>query len=158
MTTLTEFLLARITEDEAVARRATGAERTGNWWLDPDEGGVTEVSCLDVQGFITAVDVDAAHIARHDPARVLADCDAKRRIVKLHKSWPVLVETPMEFETAASSTDPTRMVFRASQQIAWTTEQEYRNRFGAEPPTGPILRALALPYATHPDYDESWRP
>lgn len=81
---LTDFLLARIAEDEAVARAATGGDRTGNWWLDPDEGGVSEVSCLDVQGFITAVDVDAAHVVQHSPARVLAECEAKRRMIDQH--------------------------------------------------------------------------
>lgn len=80
--TLTDFLLARIAEDEAAARRATAGDRTGNWWIEPDEGGVSEVSCLDVQGFITAVDADVAHIALHDPARVLAECEAKRQIVE----------------------------------------------------------------------------
>ena len=31
---------------------------------------------------------DAAHIARHDPARVLAECAAKRRIVELQNGFP----------------------------------------------------------------------
>ena len=82
--TLPEFLLARISEDEAVATRAVGSA----WHLEPDEGGVTDV--MAGSGIVmpvtvtTANDHDAFHIARHDPARVLAECEAKRRIVALH--------------------------------------------------------------------------
>ena len=115
--TLTEFLLARIAEDEAAA--------------------------------------NVAH--RESPARVLAECEAKRRIVEFHKSWPVLVQTPVTFEPV-DGTDPGHYTFRATQQIAWTTEQEYRERFGDEPPAGPVLRHLAAVYADHPDYREEWRP
>ena len=61
--TLTEFLLARIAEDEAEARKAGPMWR--NEW--------------------SAEDVDVTlHIERHDPARVLAECEAKRRIVANH--------------------------------------------------------------------------
>jgi hypothetical protein len=31
---------------------------------------------------------DAVHIARHDPARVLAECEAKRRIVEWYGEEP----------------------------------------------------------------------
>lgn len=54
--TLTEFLLARIAEDEAVARSASEAE-------------ITTVS--------------HEHIARWNPPRVLAECEAKRRIIQI---------------------------------------------------------------------------
>lgn len=87
-------------------------------------------------------------------ARALAECEAKRRIVEWHKNWPVLVETPPQLEPGA---DPHAMTMRMTQQIMWTTEQEYRGRFGSEPPTGPILRFLALPYADHRDFREEWR-
>jgi hypothetical protein len=85
MTTLTEFLLARIAEDETVANQARddgdGRWSTGSHPSDEcriegdnmivyDEGGHTEAQ--------------ASHIARHDPARVLAECEAKRRIVESH--------------------------------------------------------------------------
>lgn len=36
--------------------------------------------------------------------------------------------------------------------------QEYRAKFGDEPPTTPVLRALAPPYADHPDYRDEWKP
>lgn len=132
MVNLTEFLLARITEDEAAADQKHDSldcdfvllERFG------------ECSC----GY---------------PARVQAQCAALRAVVEMHKSWPVLVEGPMDFGRVDSA-DPSQIAFRASKQMAWLTEQEYRQRFGTEPPTAPMLRALASIYADHPDYDPGW--
>lgn len=85
---LGEWLLARLDEDEQVARAA----RPGPW-----DGRAGIVQAEDGQDVATSVghdqsdplDVgermargDAHHIARHDPARVLADVAAKRRIVE----------------------------------------------------------------------------
>src|SRR5207344_1473790 len=62
MTTLTEFLLARIKEDKAAATAAIGHQVTiGTDWAD-----------VSVQH----------HIARWSSARVLAECETKRRIVE----------------------------------------------------------------------------
>ena len=83
-TTLTDFLLARIDEDEAVAR---GAYRDS-----VDDDGVchedwTDATTAVMWGDLPAIsgleaDYLSNHIARHDPARVLAECEAKRRIVE----------------------------------------------------------------------------
>lgn len=133
--TLTDFLLARIAEDEDAANHARWAMQ-GEWF--------------------TTADNKVDEFVRHNsPARVLAECESKRRIVELHQSWPVLVETPPELTQADNATD---MTMRLTRRIAWLTQEEYRKRFGAEPPTAPMLRALALPYADHPDYLEEWRP
>ena len=83
---LTEFLLARITEDENKARECEE-------WPDC-------FACPTHETFNTA--------------RVLAECAAKRRIVEHHAPY------------AGGSGRPT-------------------------------LLLLALPYADHPDYDETWR-
>jgi hypothetical protein len=63
--TLTEFLLARIAEDEAIALAATFTDG-GTVYTDNDERGPARLR----------------HITRHDPARVLAECAAKRNIVR----------------------------------------------------------------------------
>lgn len=85
--TLTEFLLARIAEDEAAAREAAGGGIGGSGqhahWRVGLRGGCG--CCSRVVGL--GVDIDdgqAPHVARHDPARVLADCKAKRRVVECH--------------------------------------------------------------------------
>lgn len=64
--TLPDFLLARIAEDEAVAREYASLTRTeARWKLDVE---------FDREwGEPVAIDID--------PARVLAECEAKRQIV-----------------------------------------------------------------------------
>ena len=60
--TLTEFLLARIVEDEGAAHAAL----PGPWrWENIGRP-------------------DGEHIARHAPDRVLAECAARRAIVEMH--------------------------------------------------------------------------
>jgi len=106
--TLTEFLLARITEDEA----EVGHVEKGSW---ADEGaGPNGVGWADVGANNDVL------MAR--PSRVLAECEAKRRIV----AGAVRPEDPWQPGTVIA-TDST-------------------------------LRLLALPFADHPDYDETWRP
>lgn len=138
--TLTEFLLARIAEDEAVARRRVGTgfhhfERIPHegkaggrigYWLDDWQGS----------GFIDVTE----HIARHDPARVLAECEAKRRIIELHH--------PKEPDGCDAWNDGRCIVcvkFHADmdcEQMAYPC---------------PTIRALAQPYADHPDFDPEWK-
>jgi hypothetical protein len=88
------------------------------------------------------------------PARVLAECAAKRAIIKQHEEWPVLVERAPSGDFDANDTQS--MTYRMTREIAWLTEREYVKRFGVEPPTTPVLRALAAVYSSHPDYDEEW--
>lgn len=81
--TLADFLLARVAEDEAKARACTGPEWTTGLpaTIHPDPTTYRTVTRAvgHVCGSIIAA--DAEHIARWDPARVLAECEAKRRIV-----------------------------------------------------------------------------
>jgi hypothetical protein len=78
MSDLTEFLLARIADDEALARASHPhakwwvdgpAEKSGMWWVY-DAGAKFKRR------------EDAQFVAHHDPARVLAECAAKRHIVE----------------------------------------------------------------------------
>jgi hypothetical protein len=161
MTSLVEFLTARLDEDEAVARAATdgpwlakGASVDGARHQPVVMGGWDSAGSLQD----AATYSDAAHIARHDPARALREVDAKREIVKWHESWPVLVETEPTFDPDAGGDDMGSHVMRMSRQVAWLTQREYVKRFGSEPPTAPILRHLAAIYADHPDYRDGWRP
>jgi len=126
--TLAEFLLARIAEDE---QRIMDAIGTTPWAVNPPN-------------------------LLHDIAlRHLGDCEAKRRIIEWHKAWPVLVETPPTFDHA-SGDDLSSVTFSISKRIMWATEQQYRACFGVQPPTGPVLRLLALPYVDHPDFQDEW--
>jgi len=83
--TLAEFLLARIAEDEALAQVATPGqwERDSGWSITapPPEGWSGPYVVVE-----TKQRNDAEFIASHNPARVLAECEAKRRIVGLISS------------------------------------------------------------------------
>jgi len=148
--TLIEFLTARLAEDEQAARAA----KPGPWRWDTSEGAfhgepdppgapkwghrgpdlVTDAEVDDRQvisstGYdadsVIVERADAEHIARHDPARVLADVEAKRRIVE-----------HMQYEI-----DP-GLVLDVDQPL----------------PHHIVLRLLALPYASDPEYRAEWRP
>jgi hypothetical protein len=74
----------------------------------------------------------AGHIARWNPARVLAECEAKRRIVE-HADTVSSMDRQIESEWGTRSSVP------------WDEDEGIR-----------LLRLLALPYADHPDYDPKW--
>lgn len=63
MSDLAEFLLARIAEDQALARESTGVEDSSGGavaWAKTDERWLLEI----------------------DPARLLTECEAKRQIIE----------------------------------------------------------------------------
>ena len=126
--TIVEFLEARISEDKALARSAS----PGPWHVDAESTEVLAVDGIVVaDGFALSgpqTRATTAHIARHDSARVLAECEAKRRIVGLHESRP-----------------------------DWPDCQECGDRDYTKPWPCSTLRLLALPYADHPDYRPEWR-
>ncbi len=91
--TLVEFLRARLDEDEMTAMAAGDSHR---WyvWVAPDKGypqrvmetGTLALLCETYDGPVDNTGlrwspVTANHIARQDPARVLADVAAKRAII-----------------------------------------------------------------------------
>jgi len=148
--TLTEFLLARIAEDETAARAAGHVDgpQTLTWRSAGarhhrfDNGRRESYQAVYCGGWdrilVARDDVRggpvAAHIARHDPAHVLARCEADRRIV----AWARLAG-PLAMRPGPLGRD------------TLITDGRYRV-------LGEVLRFLALPYADHPDYDEEWRP
>jgi hypothetical protein len=77
---LVEFLRERLDEDEQVASMAAGP--IGHRWQPNPAGGL---SGRDGPMRVHLEDRQCLpHIARHDPARVLADVAAKRRIMLEH--------------------------------------------------------------------------
>jgi hypothetical protein len=72
---------------------------------------------------------DAAHIAAHDPARVLREVEAKRSLVNAHERRPM-----SKGDTA-----------------------DCAHCWGAVWPC-PTLRLLASVYDDRPGYQETWRP
>jgi hypothetical protein len=93
---LVEFLRARLDEDEAAAKAA----HPGPWTYETEVGGFGPVGWVRVplpmhKGAYTGLtrftplgtqDAETcAHIARHDPARVLREVDAKRALLAGHE-------------------------------------------------------------------------
>lgn len=80
-----------------------------------------------------------------DPAWMLAECEAKRRIVGLHRADP-----KPEYDNGHGTTHD-----EDGQFLGYRTDLCEED---GETVPCPTLRLLALAYADHPDYDESWRP
>ena len=130
--TLTEFLLARIAEDEEAARRGiSGQADPENGWGLAQYQGVAGLTLTPHVGHIHER-VQGEHIIRWHPARVLAECEAKRRIVERHRGFGFDEE--------------------------WAPEGYCGECEGTLSSPCATLRLLALPYADHPDYREEWRP
>jgi hypothetical protein len=149
MSSLVEFLKERIDEDEAAAQSClSGLGLRPATWANigrPGGKGATQVRTDPPNRYGTtfpvarAADPEANHIARHDPARVLADCTARRRIIELHHDW---THTWEDGEVTVGCAHCT-----------WTGND------GMDYPSdGPCetLRLLAAPYADHADFDPGW--
>lgn len=146
--TLAEFLLARLDETEQVAKASialhaeAGVDESA-WEVDelgPDDREPYEVVIYPERGGSVTVArtwrteygrTDAEHIALHDPARVLADVAAHRRIVELCRDK---MRPPEQ---------------REGLDLTWDAEHD----LGLA-----TLRLLALPYAAHEGYRSEWAP
>ena len=110
-----EFLLERITEDESDAQ-ADAAEM--------------DSSSISIQ-------FDCATQARFTPARVLAECEAKRAVIEQHgpgeSHYRDYCETCAEWWDAEVGEGPPGVKFPC-----------------------PTLRAVAAVYKNHPDYPQEW--
>jgi uncharacterized protein DUF6221 len=131
MNSLASFLAARLDEDEAAAR-ACGYDGTLDWSAAPEghhEGRVT-----DDGGSVVVYDegsptfLQAQHIARHDPARVLREVAAGRAILARYG------------EPLAG--------LGLGEQLQLS--QEKQGLYFA-------VCALAAVYSGHPDYRQGWK-
>ena len=143
---LVRWLRAQLDEDEQAAHAATD----GPWtpWRNSTMRGLGDLLHVVLTPgqkpgakavIVTASWLDAEHIARHDPARVLREIDAKRQLLALH------VPTPHEDEG-----DP----WPGCSTCSWRDEMDdLRVRYPC-----PTVRLLALPYTGRPGYLDAWRP
>ncbi|MGW7195537.1 DUF6221 family protein [Streptomyces chryseus] len=151
---LVDFLRARLDEDEQTARQATEGPwlaefsgETGNCVIPADAQSTREWVATTQ---LYAAAFDAGHIARHDPARVLAEVDAKRRIVAVHCIVYRSIGWLEEGEEESSEIPVCALCV--------PRHAHYQRR--EDVPEGPCLTLglLALPYADHASYREDWRP
>lgn len=154
--TLTDFLLARVAEDEAVTQAAFWDDRDmlgygrgpraddGRWSTGSHESDEERIDGIGItiydEGGHNAA--QAAHIARYDPARVLADCEAKRVIVAEH-----VIESGLSDYSRECG-----LGFSHGCLVCHEWDGIICGRGYCE-----TLRALAAPYADHADYREEWR-
>jgi hypothetical protein len=154
MSDLVAFVRVCLDEDERVARAA----KPGPWShlspYDEDDGdGDAEGGVYDSHGNIfvypegSVTRFDARHIARHDPARVLAEVAAKRAILELHDGEHQCRELvtgvyPHDWPSAAP----------------WGSAGEAWRHASSEHFEGPCptLRLLAQPYAGREGWREEW--
>lgn len=162
MDDLVVFYAARLDEDEQAAREAT----PGPWRVDSEPlfSGLHRVVTTDYHEdlatgnetgdvVVAGDDVggtdlkDAEHIARHDPARVLREVKAKRRIIEIHKLE--VAKDPARFNQLTGEQLPD--VYEVNCAVCgWATD---------DPTSGcETLRLLALPCADRPGYREEWKP
>ncbi|MDJ0345226.1 DUF6221 family protein [Streptomyces sp. H10-C2] len=147
---LVEFLRARLAEDAEVARLAHATD-PAPWYEDVGEGSYTnQREGVDGVGLVRAADnvglwdreasctlsmtaATATHVARHDPARVLAEVDVKRRMLDEYDQALAqrveLANTPHSIEGSVRLLTALRFV-----------------------------KLLAVPCFDHPDYLAEWRP
>lgn len=128
---LVEFLRARLREDEATARAVAwdGSGNSLSW-------GLAASATVEVGNdeFNTDDRTVANHIVNNDPARVLREVEAKRRMLRHYEHAAI----------AFANAGPTGEV--------------HDLMTGAVNTLRAVLRDHARVYAEHPDYREEWRP
>lgn len=99
---------------------------------------------------------DAEHIARHDPARVLREVEAKRRILAFHRhlrfTEPLDINSKFEEDRRPAFDEAPRYVGCEVCSFDSRYEEVYPSWWCAH------VRLLALPHADHPDYRTEWSP
>jgi hypothetical protein len=148
---LVKFVAARLDEDEAAAKAATG-RLSGRWYADV-EGNVQDENTGGGGSAYVGVgpwngpmdEAHRAHITRHDPAQVLREVTAKRAVMELWED-PELVRNPYLRDDLAENfhdgRDPDEI-----QEQAETAEL-----------IDSIVRTLAAVWSDHPDYQPEWKP
>lgn len=124
-----EFLTARLDEAEQAAREAAVASFSEHWRVGDNALYGTDDVSNNPGPFIAPyndylADAVGAFIAYWDPARALAEIEAKREILKLYRSERAIADK----------------LGAEGESRVWLLQA--------------VLGDLAGPYADHPDYDE----
>lgn len=129
--TILEFLEARITEDEALARAATPSP-----WTLYNRGVGWEIPEIpEAHDGLTFYKADAHYVAHNEPARVLAECAAKRAILAF---------------------DGDKQIWEPRWHTADTDAGAFIRGGPKDPQARHVTRILAAVYKDHPDYQEDW--
>lgn len=149
---LVQFLRDRLDEDEQTARACPG---DGTWTTEAFEVYGPDLS-----------DEVRAHTARHNPARVLREVEAKRLMLDEALTSRHHVSSD-QYETCPRATEADGL---DELQVAalGRLSDEQRQEFGREPTCWDscgrdarvkrTLELLAMPYSEHPTYRQEWTP
>lgn len=152
MSDLAAFLLARVEDDEAAAKAATNARWEPSIEIDGWRHGRRTVVAAGGKRVVTVdqtrchhepAEPNVDHIARWDPARVLAECAAKRALIGLHAD-----DGPSQGYVGGRYDEMPHACGICG------THGEY-GEYGEPWPCG-TLRALAQPYTFHPLFRPEW--
>lgn len=143
--TIVKFLVARLDEDEAAARAAHVETTLPAVWA-----ALFEVSGHSGASVRAATD----HIARHDPARVLAQVAAMRAIVDAYEEAERLHSSNLEKFSALASA-PAHSYDAAELTRIKTHGWELSGRRLA---LRHSVRHLAAIWREHAEYDPAWAP
>jgi hypothetical protein len=144
---IAEFLRACIAEDErrldlpdydVVLNSEGEMSARGDGWVTRGDCPICGAYMFDGTEAVTEEAWWDHAEATHQRSHVLAECDAKLRIVELHEPWSGGYECPTCAEGAGQ--DHGEIVVEHMHSPC------------------PTLRFLALPYADRPGYREEWRP
>jgi Family of unknown function (DUF6221) len=166
---LADFLAARWDEIAATAHHAGPARIAWLTYLDKGEMLYTTVAAQihDEAPWVSAgeeLPEPSSVRVVYDPAAVLADIAAKRKILAEHARAPWFSEdtlarwrtgghVPEERIAAAAAS---ASCARCHKVIPDAREDEDQCEHFDYP--CPTVRLLAVPFAAHPDYDQAWRP
>lgn len=173
--TITEFLLARIAEDEKRAQDAT----PGPWESCAFDAGHSKFemsvsvcssangdSVCDMDGLFRATSnerytddgaKDAWFIANNDPARVLAECAAKRGIIVTVDGWAHDFNDGDSWYSCGLAVDNFEFADNKTPGSGCSNEDNRGEcQCGLERRQLLILAPMAAVYASHPDYQSAW--
>lgn len=153
MSDLVAFLRARLDEDEQQAtlarmrrdwdpktdERPVGPS-AGQWSAEGEEVSGDGILIVEQEGWHNAE--QANHIARWDPARVLAEVQAKRAIVDRYED---------ERSRRDAYRSPLAREAEDHKAVHDRRTQEARSRVAED-----VVRLLALPYVDHLEYRQEW--
>lgn len=155
MIDMVAWLLGQIAEDERCARAAVGTaafqKQTGRWSFEhvshsygliplvfaiADEGAKTQVALLE-QAW--EPEQRGEHIARHDPARILTECAAKRQIIDFAFEHAEMRDGEWGCGHTADQIKAGRCKGGLSDavRLLWVLAQPYADRFGFDPEWSP---------------------
>ncbi|MFH9579108.1 DUF6221 family protein [Streptomyces globisporus] len=127
---LVQFLRDRLDDDERIARHAVDGP-----WVDPMGGPIRGGY---EERFVIAQQVqrwNSQHIVRHDPARVLREVEAKRRILYLAVQLPKVTASTDMFD---NSRDAWADVLKQL-ALPYADHPDYRDEWRPTPSSRPIV-------------------